>query len=84
MLNEDNVQVLEDDLIKEFISLRHELGLSQQKMANECGAVREMVAALENKRKHPQVITILKFLEPFGYTLKIAKLEEDTSKRKYL
>lgn len=84
MYNDDKVQILEDNIINDFINLRHELGLSQQKMADKCGAVREMVAALENQRKHPQLVTLLKFLEPFGYTLKITKLEEEASKRKYL
>lgn len=82
--NYDKASMLEENLINDFINLRHSLGLSQQKMAEECGAIREMVTALENRRKHPQILTMIKFLEPFGYTLKITKIESEINKRKYL
>ena len=68
---------LEYDLICDFIKLRNELGLSQQKMADECGVVREMIAVIENQSKHPQINTLIKILEPFGYTLSITKIREE-------
>ena len=68
---------LEYNLICDFIKLRNELGLSQQKMADEVGIVREMIAVIENRKKHPQINTLLKILEPFGYTLSITKIKED-------
>lgn len=68
---------LEYDLICDFIKLRNELGLSQQKMADECGVVREMIAVIENQSKHPQINTLIKILEPFGYTLSIIKIREE-------
>lgn len=40
---------LEYNLICDFIRLRNELGLSQQKMAEKSGVVREMIAVTENK-----------------------------------
>ena len=58
------------------------LGLSQQKMADESGVVREMIAVIENRKKHPQINTLIKILEPFGYTLKIAKIKEETNESK--
>ena len=69
---------LEYDLICDFIKLRNELGLSQQKMADEVGIVREMIAVIENRKKHPQINTLIKILEPFGYTLSITKIKEQT------
>lgn len=45
---------LEYNLICDFIKLRSELGLSQQKMADEAGVVREMIAVIENRKKHPK------------------------------
>jgi len=68
---------LEYDFICDFINLRNELGLSQQKMADESGVVREMIAVIENRKKHPQINTLIKILEPFGYTLSIKKIEGD-------
>lgn len=69
---------LEYNLICEFIKLRNELGLTQKKMADESGVVREMIAVIENRKKHPQINTLIKILEPFGYTLSITKIKEET------
>ena len=77
-MNEDKDLIeLEYNLICDFIKLRHELGLSQQKMADESGTVREMIAVIENRKKHPQINTLIKILEPFGYTLSITKIKEE-------
>jgi DNA-binding XRE family transcriptional regulator len=76
MEQEEKIMNLEYDLICDFIKLRNELGLSQKKMAEECGVVREMIAVIENRKKHPQINTLIKILEPFGYTLKIEKIKD--------
>ena len=65
-------------IITNYIKLRNELGLSQQKMADEVGIVREMIAVIENRKKHPQINTLIKILEPFGYTLSITKIEGES------
>lgn len=75
--NEKRIIELEYNLICDFIRLRNELGLSQQKMADECGVIREMIAVIENRKKHPQINTLIKILEPFGYTLSITKIKEE-------
>lgn len=77
MNNEKKLLELEYNLICDFVKLRNELGLSQQKMADECGVVREMIAVIENRKKHPQINTLIKILEPFGYTLSITKIKEE-------
>ena len=48
---EKRIMDLEYNLICDFIKLRNELGLSQQKMADEVGIVREMIAVIENRKK---------------------------------
>ena len=68
---------LEYNLICDFIKLRGELGLTQKEMANEAGVVREMIAVIEGRKKHPQINTLIKILEPFGYTLSITKIKEE-------
>ena len=75
--DEKRIADLEYNLICDFIKLRNELGLSQQKMADASGIVREMIAVIENRKKHPQINTLIKILEPFGYTLSITKIEEN-------
>ena len=74
--DEKIIMDLEYKLICDFIKLRNELGLSQQKMADESGVVREMIAVIENQKKHPQINTLIKILQPFGYTLEITKIKE--------
>ena len=79
--DEKRVVDLEYNLICDFIKLRSELGLSQQKMADEVGIVREMIAVIENRKKHPQINTLIKILEPFGYTLSITKIKEEDNEK---
>ena len=68
---------LEYELICDFIKLRHELGLTQQQMADEAGVIRELIAILETRRKTPQITTLIKLLKPFGYTKRKKKIEKD-------
>ena len=68
---------LEYNLICDFIKLRHELGLTQKQMAEASGTIREIVGVLEKRKKHPQINTLIKILEPFGYTLSITKIKEE-------
>lgn len=79
----ENLEVveLEHKLICDFIKLRHELGLTQQQMANEAHVVREMISVIENRINHPQINTLIKILKPFGYTLSIVKIEEENITR---
>lgn len=60
---------MEYNLICDFIKLRNELGLSQQKMADEAGIVREMTAVIENRKKHPQINTLIKILNHWLYII---------------
>ena len=75
--NEKRQIELEYNLICDFIKLRNELGLSQRQMAKECGVIREIIAVIELQKKHPQINTLIKILEPFGYTLSITKIEAE-------
>lgn len=77
MKDEKRIIDLEYNLICDFIKLRNELGLSQQKMADEIGIVREMITVIENRKKHPQINTLIRILEPFGYTLAITKIKDE-------
>jgi len=51
-------------------------------MADTSGVVREMIAVIENRKKHPQINTLIKILEPFGYTLSIIKIKEGKNNEK--
>ena len=75
--DEERVMELEYNLICDFIKLRGELGLTQKKMGEASNTVREIIAAIETRRNHPQINSLIKILEPFGYTLTITKIKED-------
>ena len=77
IMDEKRVQDLEYNLICDFIKLRGELGLTQKEMGDASNTVREIIAVIETRRKHPQINTLIKILEPFGYTLSITKIKED-------
>ena len=68
---------LEYNLISDFIKLRNELGLTQKEMGEACNTIRQIIAVIETRKKHPQINTLIKILEPFGYTLSITKIQED-------
>ena len=75
--DEERVMELEYNLICDFIKLRGELGLTQKEMGEASNTVREIIAAIETRRNHPQINSLIKILEPFGYTLSITKIKED-------
>ena len=68
---------LEYNLICDFIKLRNELGLTQKQMGEASNTIREIIAVIETRKKHPQINTLIKILEPFGYTLSITKIKEE-------
>ena len=71
------VMDLEYNLICDFIKLRNELGLTQKEMGDASKTIRELIAVIETRKKHPQINTLIRILEPFGYTLSITKIKED-------
>lgn len=70
---------LEEEFINEFISLRKSLGLTQRKLAEEAGVIREKIAKIENRLNSPQINSLIKILEPQGYTIKIVPIEKEKS-----
>ena len=78
--NEKKIQELEYNLICDFIKLRNELGLTQKQMGEASNTIREIIAVIETRKKHPQINTLIKILEPFGYTLSITKIKEVKNK----
>ncbi|MBR3210278.1 MAG: helix-turn-helix transcriptional regulator [Bacilli bacterium] len=77
MNEEKNIVDLEYNLICDFVKLRNELGLTQKEMGEASNTIREIIAVIETRRKHPQINTLIKILEPFGYTLSITKIRTD-------
>ena len=72
--DEKRILDLEYSLICDFINLRKELGLTQKELGEASNTIREIIAVIETRKKHPQINTLIKILEPFGYTLSITKI----------
>ena len=79
MKDEKRMLDLEYNLICDFIKLRNELGLTQKEMGEASNTIREIIAVIETRKKHPQINTLIKILEPFGYTLSITKIKEENN-----
>lgn len=76
MEKEKILQDLEYDLLTNFIKLRKEKNLTQQQLANLSGVVREKISKIENGLNSPQINSLIKILEPIGYTIKIVPIKE--------
>lgn len=79
LCEEEKIQLLGDlewQFISDFIQIRKNHNLSQQKMAEQAGLIREQIAKIENRLVHPQINTLIKSLEPLGYTIKIVPIDE--------
>ena len=81
IMEKENQYILEEklnqDFIFEFIRLRHELGFTQQKMANESNVLRDKIAKIEAGIYPPNIKSLFKILGPLGYTIKIEKIKDD-------
>lgn len=71
------LQDLEYEFICNFIRIRKNKGLSQKGLAEMSGVVREQIAKIENQLNSPQLNSLIKVLEPIGYTVKIVPIDED-------
>lgn len=68
---------LEYEFICDFVRLRKEKGLTQKSLAEMSGVIREKIAKIENGLNSPQLNSLIKILEPIGYTIKIVPLKKE-------
>ena len=67
---------LEYEFICDFIKLRKEKGLTQKSLAELSGVIIEKIAKIENHLNSPQINSLIKILEPIGYTVKIVPIKK--------
>ena len=73
---EERLEKLEKDFIESFVKLRKDRKLTQQEMADNGHVIRETIARIENSITSPQINTLLKIVEPLGYTIKFTKIKD--------
>lgn len=82
LLREDRLKELESEVIRQVVIARKSQRLSQRVVGERAGIIRETVAKIENNLNSPQINTLIRLLEPIGYTLGVvplAKPEEETT-----
>ena len=67
----------EIELIGKVIEARQYKGLSQRDLAAISGVKQPAIARLESMQTTPNVDTLLKILNPLGYTLSIVPIETE-------
>lgn len=71
----ENAMALEKKFVKELATLRKSNGYTQASLAKKSNMVRETIARIESGQVSAQVNTLIKILEPIGYTLSFIKIE---------
>lgn len=73
---EEKLQQLECELVQNFIKLRKDNHLTQEALANQSGVIRLTITRIENLVTSPQINTLIKILEPLGYTVRIEPINK--------
>ena len=72
---EENIINLEKSLINAVVEAREKSGLTQKQLSELCGIKQPVIARLEKAVHSPQINSIIKILQPLGYTLAVVKEE---------
>lgn len=76
MSEDKNLSTEEKKIIKELILIREASGQSQKKLAETVGMKQQTIARIERFLVSPQLRTLMRLLDPFGYTIAIVPKEE--------
>jgi len=63
-------------LIEEVIKARNDKGISQKKLEKLSGVKQPIIARMEKGVTSPQIDTLIKILNPLGYTLGVIPLDK--------
>ncbi len=74
-IENEAVSRLENEFRTSLKLTRKQSGYTQETLAKKCNIIRETIARIESGAVSPQINTLIKILEPIGYTLDIRKLE---------
>ena len=80
LLHDEKLKELEREVIRQVVQARRSQKLSQRVVGEKAGIIRETVAKIENNLNSPQINTLIKLLEPIGYTLGVIPLVKEEEK----
>ena len=69
---------LERQLIRSLVQTRKSQGITQTALAGLCNMKQPVIARIESCAHSPQLNSMLRLLEPLGYTLEIVPLRKDS------
>ncbi len=75
--HDEYLKELEREVIRQVVVARKSQKLSQRVVGERAGIIRETVAKIENNLNSPQINTLIKLLEPIGFTLGVVPLIKD-------
>ncbi len=75
--NNDSIKLLESEFRQELKQIRKSNNYTQETLAKKCNIIRETIARIESGGVSPQISTIIKILEPIGYTISVKKIIPD-------
>ena len=78
--HDEKLRELEREVIRQIVQARKSQKLPQRIVGERAGIIRETVAKIENNLNSPQINTLIKLLEPIGYTLGVIPLEKEETK----
>lgn len=64
----------EYELVKKIIAIRNDKHILQRELCAQIGMKQPALVRIENQNNSPSLKTVLKILEPLGYTLEIKKI----------
>ena len=67
----------EIELIGKVIEARREKGLSQRELAELSGVKQPAIARLDSMQSTPKIDTLIKILNPLGYTLSVVPISAE-------
>ena len=79
---DERLKELEKEVIRQIVVARKSQHLSQRVVGERAGIIRETVAKIENNLNSPQINTLIRLLEPIGYTLGVVPLPKVKKEKK--
>lgn len=73
---EEALIALEKELIRTMVKIREEQGLTQAELAEMCNVKQPVIARMEKAVHSPRIDSLLRVLNPMGYTLQIVPMEK--------
>lgn len=77
MVDHDHIYETKQHLVREILTTRRDLNMTQKNVEAACGVKQPVIARMERGLTDPQLTTVLKVLAPLGKTLAIVPMDKE-------